>query len=183
MKHTLLLLTLFATLSSTISQAQVLKKIGEAAKNTAKQGVETLKKNTREGVTNAAELLVGTKHDQGNEQSGEKNNGVTTNNFNRTDDSQGGDKVGGAPHWVDHPTIEVDFEYFEWAKVTNVFDDIFAIQKSDNKGIIWNFYNVKTAKAVSTRGWRTQDTPRFNNGICAVCDTTPAKGSSASDPK
>lgn len=90
---------------------------------------------------------------------------------------------GSAPNWVDHPTIEVDFDYFEWAKVTNVYDDIFAIQKSDDKGIIWNFYNVKTAKAVSNRGWRTQDTPRFDNGICAVCDTTPANGSSAGDPK
>ena len=32
---------------------------------------------------------------------------------------------GGAPNWVDHPTIEVDFDDFEWAKVTNVYDEYF----------------------------------------------------------
>lgn len=66
MKRLLFLLTLIVAMTSTTAQAQILKKIGEAAKNTAKQGVETLKQNTKEGITNAAELLVGTKHGKDN---------------------------------------------------------------------------------------------------------------------
>lgn len=181
MKHALLALALVFSMTS---QAQILKKIGEAAKNTAKQGVETLKQNTKEGITNAAELLVGSKHGQDTGKTKSRQTDISVEATAQIKEAAtGDDHAADGLRWGDYPTVEVDFDDFEWAKVTDVYDDIFAIQKYDSKGTIWNFYNVETAKAVSTRGWRTQDTPRFDNGICAVCDTAPAKGSPANNPK
>lgn len=183
MKRILFLLTLIVAMTSTTAQAQILKKIGEAAKNTAKQGVETLKQNTKEGITNAAELLVGTKHgkDNGNAEAGNADGNDAADARQKDARESQADK--GAPRWGSHRTIEVAFNGYEWAKVTDVYDGIFAIPEYSDKGNIWNFYNVESAAPVSRRGWFAQDMPRFDGGVCAVCDTTPVKGSPAGDPK
>ena len=47
---------------------------------------------------------------------------------------------GGAPNWVDHPTIEVDFDDFEWAKVTNVYDEYFKPEEVNIKAALVEKY-------------------------------------------
>ena len=186
MKHHLFLLTLIVAVTSTTAQAQVFKKIGEAAQKAAKKGVETLKQNTKEGINNTAELLVGTKHGKNND-TAEHNDASTAADaetqsaaVNAQQTSSGNN---GAPRLGSHPTIEVAFNGYEWAKVTDVYDGIFAIPEYTDRGTVWHFYNVETAAPISRKGWLTQDTPRFDGGVCAACDPTPVKGSSATDPK
>ena len=173
------------------ANAQLLKKLGEAAKSAAKQGVETIKKNTSEAITTTAEILVGkdmndspnNQHPTTNTQSpsATASDGSPVGTQQPTPDADGGG--GGAPRWGDYPTVEVTYPGFLISDVTDVRDGVFAIAEHAASGQLWHFYKIETAAPLSKQAWRSNETPYFDNGVCAVCDTTPLPGSSKYSPK
>lgn len=187
-KNTFIIAALLLMAAAPPTEAQILKKLGQAAKEVVKKGVDDVKKNASNAVDNATDILTGRTIKSSDKLIGDgKNNSSTatvstsgTETTTQAAETAAQEKGGGGQSWPDCPAITIDFDGYNWGDVTSVSDGVFAICVPRRQGKCWRFYHVKTGQAVCPERMEwgfPLGKPRFNGGVCAVRDTVPASGS------
>ena len=155
-KNTFIIAALLLMAAAPPTEAQILKKLGQAAKEVVKKGVDDVKKNASNAVDNATDILTGRTIKSSDKLIGDgKNNSSTatvsmsgTETTTQAAETAAQEKGGGGLSWPDCPAITIDFDDYNWGDVTSVSDGVFAICVPRRQGKCWRFYHVKTGQAV-----------------------------------